>query len=532
MDQDVVERLLPVDEVRLQGRIVQPRPDDLPPLRPQVHGEVLLEERVVDLVPAHPEVRAARVHPGVEDAVLPDELCARAVRAFVERGGVLPGAVVRPRLRDEGEVALLAVPQRDLRVVVPPPAHGPVDREGVDPVQEELPVAGRVERHLVRELPEGLPVVELLQVPRLLGEELHGGPAPLADRGLVLDRLRLLEDPVGLEGQEDLRPRLLDGQARKGPCDLRHPALHVDRLHGVELELPEEADVHHVPVRADHRGAAPEVRVRLRMRDDRDGPAKDRDRRGLPHRPGPSRVARVHDHGAARGEQLGAGRRDRHGAPALEGELDPREGGRELLVQDVRLRERRAARDAVERRPLPPVEQPLVEQVDEDPLAVRAVRVGIRVVRVREVHRHPHPAGDVEDPLPDAGDLLPALRDELLAVPLVERLPVLSLHRPLDVDPVPVKPHREEDRLPEHPLGPRDHVDQGVPDDGPRVPVPARVRGRGVDHERGPAVRVERVQGGLPGPRRDELLLDREVPLFPLQLRFGHGRCRLVRSRG
>src|SRR2546428_1972424 len=49
----------------------------------------------------------------------PDEVLRIALRALRERRGVLPWAVVFPGRRRERLAALLAVPQRDLRVVVP-----------------------------------------------------------------------------------------------------------------------------------------------------------------------------------------------------------------------------------------------------------------------------------------------------------------------------------------------------------------------------------------------------------------------------
>src|SRR5207247_1557587 len=120
VDEHPVERLRAPDDPSFQRGIVEPGPDDLATLRPQGDGERLGEERRVLAVPREEEIRDARVHPRVEDPVLADERRRAALRAFVERRRVLPRTVVLPRRRRERLAALLAVPQRDLRMVVPP----------------------------------------------------------------------------------------------------------------------------------------------------------------------------------------------------------------------------------------------------------------------------------------------------------------------------------------------------------------------------------------------------------------------------
>src|SRR5206468_12953865 len=96
VDEDPVERLRPPNEPRLEHRVVEPRPDDLTALRPKREGEVRGEEVRVPAVPSEEQVRDARVHPGVEHALLPDEVLRTALRALRERRGVLPWAIVFP----------------------------------------------------------------------------------------------------------------------------------------------------------------------------------------------------------------------------------------------------------------------------------------------------------------------------------------------------------------------------------------------------------------------------------------------------
>src|SRR5439155_7824891 len=109
--------------------------------------------------------------PGVEHALLADELFGIALRALRERRRILPRLVVFARRRRERLAAFLAIPQRDLRVVVPQAGDRPVDRQAIDPVEDELSVPRRPELHFVCEPPEVVTEFELLQVPRIRGEE-------------------------------------------------------------------------------------------------------------------------------------------------------------------------------------------------------------------------------------------------------------------------------------------------------------------------------------------------------------------------
>ena len=341
------------------------------------------------------------------------------------------------------------------------------------------------------------------------------------------DRFDLLDEPAGLQVAEDGRPRRLDLHARIRARHGRHAAPLVDRLHGFELEVSEQPDVDDVPVRADHRRPAPEIDPRLGVRPHEGPVPEQRHHRGLPDGRAPPLIVGVDDHGATRGKELGPRRRDRDGPASLQREPDPRKLRWKLLIHDVRLRQGRLAGDAVEARPFPAVEEALVEQADEDRLAERAVLIGVRAIRVREIRRHPHPFRDSENALPDPRNLLAALCDERLAVPLVEGLRVLLLDRPLDVDPVLVETEREHDGLAEHALRAGDHVDQGVRDDRARVPVTAWVRRGSIDHVRGPSLRRVRVERGLALPCSEELPLELGVPSIRGKLRLGHVRRRL-----
>src|SRR3990170_1770502 len=388
----------------------------------------------------------------------------------------------------------------------------------------------RPEGHLAREGPEILAEFELLQIPRVGRDELDRVQGPRADRSLVLDRLLL---PICLrlaEQLDRLRPGGLDLQALQGSGGVRHPTAFIDRLHGLEPQLPEELEVHHVPIGADHRGAAPELRLRRRMRDDGHLVSVDRDAGLLPVRRREALVVRMDDDRATRGEELGSGRRDRDVA-LVEGEGHPDEFRCPLLVVDVRLREGRQADGTPEGRTFPPVEEVLRPELEEDRLAVRPVLVGIRVVDSPEVRGHPRADGELEEPVSDPLDLLSTGVDERLPIPLMEWLPGLTFDRPLDVDPVPVEAEREQHGLAEHPLAPSDHVDHRVRHDGADVPRAARVGWRRVDDvDRLSRGRVEAVEVRLRLPRGENLFLEGGLPGFLLQRRLSHEWTRWTRS--
>src|SRR5256885_7823998 len=159
------------------------------------------------------EVRHTRVHPSVEDAVLAHELVGSALRALRERSRVLPRSVVFPWRRRERFAALLAIPERDLRVIEPTPGDRPVDRQAFRPVEEQLPMPQRTEFHLVREALQILSEFELLQIPRVRGDELDRVQGPRADRRLVLDRLDLVESTTDPELVDRLLAGSVDFQA-------------------------------------------------------------------------------------------------------------------------------------------------------------------------------------------------------------------------------------------------------------------------------------------------------------------------------
>src|SRR5207245_4354520 len=156
-------------------------------------------------------------------------------------------------------------------------------------------------------------------------------------------------------------------------------------------------------------------------------------------------------------------------------------------------------------------------ELEEDRLAERAILVGVRVVRVLEVRRHPDADGELEQAVADRLDLFAALLDEGLPVPSMERLARLPLDRPLDVDPVPVEAEREEDRATEHALRAGDHVDHRVRHDGADVPRAARIRWRRVDDVRrlsGLRGETDQIPTGPPRPQ-DDLLVGRFPRFLP-----------------
>src|SRR5439155_4231805 len=161
MDEDAMEGLRPPHEPGLERRVVEPGPDDLAALGPEGHGKIALGKLCIGSVLRQIQIRAARVHPGVEHAILADEFLRTAPRTVREGGLVLPWSVVLPRRRREGLPAFLAIPQRDLGVVEAPSGDRPVDRQAIDPVEEELAVPGRPELHLMRGALQVLAELEL-----------------------------------------------------------------------------------------------------------------------------------------------------------------------------------------------------------------------------------------------------------------------------------------------------------------------------------------------------------------------------------
>ena len=268
MDEDPMERLRLTNQPALERRIVEPGPDDLASLATQGQRKVRLEEGRIRPISGEEQIRYARVHPGIEDAVLADELLRATLRTLREWCGVLPGPVVFSGRWRERLAALLAIPERDLCVIEPTPGDRPVDRQALHPVEEQLPMPGGPKLHLVREMLQILAEVELLQVPCVRGDELDRVQGPRTDRRLVLNWLDLVEGTANPEFVNRLLPCGVDLQTLQEAGRFRHPSRFVDRLERLQTQLAEHREVDHVSVGADHRGPAPELGFRTRMRDD------------------------------------------------------------------------------------------------------------------------------------------------------------------------------------------------------------------------------------------------------------------------
>src|SRR5205809_327110 len=86
----------------------------------------------------------------------------------------------------------------------------------------------RTEFHLVREALQILSEFELLQIPRVRGDELDRVQGPRADRRLVLNRLDLVESTADPELVDRLLTSGVDFQAFQEAGRLCHPACLVD----------------------------------------------------------------------------------------------------------------------------------------------------------------------------------------------------------------------------------------------------------------------------------------------------------------
>src|SRR2546430_15740580 len=124
---------------------------------------------------------------------------------------------------------------------------------------------GGPELHLVREPFQILAEVELLQVPRVRGDELDRVQGPRADRRLVLDRLDLVEGTSNPELVDRLLAGGVDFQTLQESGRFRHPSRFVDRLERLQTQLAEHRVDDQISVRADHRGPPPEPGPRTRM---------------------------------------------------------------------------------------------------------------------------------------------------------------------------------------------------------------------------------------------------------------------------
>src|SRR5947208_6895900 len=363
MDEDPMERLGLPDEPGFERRIVEPGADDFAALAAQGHWKVRLEEVRIGPVSRKEQIRYARVHPSVEDTVFAYEFVGSALRAFRERGRVLPRSVVLSWRRRERLAALLAIPERDLRVIEPTPGDRPVDRQAFRPVEEQLPMPQRTEFHLVREPLQILTEFELLQIPRVRGDELDRVQGPRADRRLVLNRLDLVEGAADPELVDRLLAGSVDFQAFQEAGRLGHPACLVDGLERIETQLAKHGEVDHVPVRADHRGPAPEFGLRARMRDDGHLVTVEGHACLLALQRAVSLIAGMDHHGTTGREEFGSGCRDLDLATRGKGELHPNEARRPVLVLDVRLGEGRFAYGTPEGRAFSAVEEALGPQL-------------------------------------------------------------------------------------------------------------------------------------------------------------------------
>ena len=123
-----------------ENAVVEPRSDDVLPLRSDRSRIGLLVKRMILPKLRNIERADTRVHPGVKRALISNKLSRSTPRAFGVSGRrVLPWLIIWPGLRKQRGRALLAIPDRHLGSIEPPPGNWPV-KCNVDPVQEYLSV--------------------------------------------------------------------------------------------------------------------------------------------------------------------------------------------------------------------------------------------------------------------------------------------------------------------------------------------------------------------------------------------------------
>src|SRR5712691_12558868 len=110
------------------------------------------------------------------------------------------------------------------------PGDRPIDRQALDPVEQQLPMPRRPELHFVRKAFQIVSEVELFQIPRIRGDELDWVQRPRAYRRLVLDRLDLLQGAANPEFVDRLLACGVDIKALQEARSIRHPSGLVERL--------------------------------------------------------------------------------------------------------------------------------------------------------------------------------------------------------------------------------------------------------------------------------------------------------------
>jgi hypothetical protein len=334
-------------------------------------------------------------------------------------------------------------------------------------------------------------------------EELHVGLAPLVGGHRVHDVLLRPDVPGRREALEDRLARLVDEEALLGPGERRHVAVATHGLAQREPVLLEPLHVRLVAERAAHHDPGALLGIHLLVGEDRDvAAALEGDERAAAEQLARARVARVEEHRAARGEQLGAGGRDLDRPAAYEVEAQRRELRGLVHELEVGLRERRAALGAPEGRRLLQVGLALAPEVEEAPLADPHAAVVDRAVGER-------PVGRQADRPHHRLELALVLRRRLEAQPhevgaghVLALDPVLLLREPLRRQPVPVEAERVEHVEAPHALVPRDALGLRVREEVADVEGARDGGGRRVDREDRRTVRGVGIEGvaALPLP--------------------------------
>ena len=527
-DGRVLPRQRLVLEVRAEHRGKQPGADDVVCLRTHVHRKYA-GEQVWILEPAACDLRGQRRgRPGVHDVRIAGEAIRLvSLRGRVPVGNVCGGierqtALVRQQwlLVVDAAIRLHRIPHGKRYAEEPLAADAPVARQTVHPILVARPHVLRMPLQLASACQQRVTEVHRLDEPLAAGDDFKRTVTLLVELHGMRDGARLAHEVARFAQQlDDLRPRFVRGIPRElvvallGACRVgRFPSRGApgqrleravgknDRTHR-ERQLAPPRDVGDVAERADHRDAAPLLRIRQRVRFHRDPDAKERrDDLAPEQRPISLVVGMGHERDACR-DQLGTGRLDLDEAAGRPPEPDPVVGARLVPVLELGLCHRGAEVHVPQRRRLELVGETALEQSQERRLR-HALRLAIdRLIGLPPVDRETQMSPQVlkglfvldREPRAELDEIRARHRDGMLRRLLRRREggvvrerriapdAVVVLHAPLGREPVVIPPHRVEHFLATHPLEARDDVGVRVGEDVAHVKRAAHGRRRRID---------------------------------------------------
>src|SRR5438093_261163 len=153
---------------------------------------------------------------------IPIWYCTKCSTPPLERSRVPPRSVVLTRLRQMRGATLRAVPDRNLRRIVPPPRYWIVCRQTVDPVHKNLPVHIWIEFYLPGQALEHGAELELLQVELFHRYDFYRGTTAFTQRGSMLYLIDSDRDAGLLQVLNYLRPGVPHGHPHVLTGDFGH----------------------------------------------------------------------------------------------------------------------------------------------------------------------------------------------------------------------------------------------------------------------------------------------------------------------